>query len=576
MLWILVASIRAQEAYGSCGKPSIQFGGGLDGRQQSDTSYKSSGGKNNLFNHGTAQDFDTIAQFICDRLNDQKCKPAQTRCDDAKREASKAKRGQDTIDKFFSVLEQSSVTVPPIVQPSPSPSPSPSPAPAQIPVQIPIPKQVPETETQANPTLGIKNPVTTLSLTVDPLPVAEPTANSQAQKNVETTSDQIAPTADPSTSVLVPTLPVEQALNPEAMDAIYPFQIAVIVVEMFVYALSCAAFALVWRNRDYAPFKSKQLPLLTIGLVAGFFWSVGTMEGVGILTLDGCVFWTVFLQYCFGVHLYLTVFIVRLLRLYWVMIRLEGPDLLHHCLIALSWVPSLIMGIVAAAMGSDAITPNPVFKGITKVCIYNWGPLFAFLFIWTLLQLVVLAYLNHRLISVKKAFNEYRETRWALLVMSVTVLVIFALKMAGAPKSIAGKVIICFIQMISAISLFWSSFGWTLYGFFFYKDQQLEEWKRSFRDDYLPSDFKSSVDLSVPEKTQSIVSEKSWRSTLVRKYAGLSANTGRSQLSVISEESAEESVEEPPRVMSIQSIYSQLRLSIGFDRWSITSTPKTL
>ncbi|KAI8903557.1 hypothetical protein EDD86DRAFT_214739, partial [Gorgonomyces haynaldii] len=103
----LASAVAAQnDAFGQCGKPDIKFGGGLEGRSQSDTSFVSSGGKNNLYQHGSAQRFGIISQFICDRLNDQ-CRDSTAfkNCDAAKKAADAAQRGQATIDAFLNTLQ---------------------------------------------------------------------------------------------------------------------------------------------------------------------------------------------------------------------------------------------------------------------------------------------------------------------------------------------------------------------------------------------------------------------------------------------------------------------------------------
>ncbi|KAI8914201.1 hypothetical protein EDD86DRAFT_222493 [Gorgonomyces haynaldii] len=103
---VLTSALAQNDAFGQCGKPDIKFGGGLEGRSQSDTSFVSSGGKNNLYQHGSAQRFGIISQFICDRLNDQ-CRDSTAfkNCDAAKKAADAAQRGQATIDAFLNTLQ---------------------------------------------------------------------------------------------------------------------------------------------------------------------------------------------------------------------------------------------------------------------------------------------------------------------------------------------------------------------------------------------------------------------------------------------------------------------------------------
>lgn len=91
--------------FGSCSNPSIKFANGLDGRKEAAFAPVDQ----TDFNHGSALNIKIIADFICDRLNDQ-CKAGAAvvaKCQSASAAASQQK-GQAAADAFNQALGVSS------------------------------------------------------------------------------------------------------------------------------------------------------------------------------------------------------------------------------------------------------------------------------------------------------------------------------------------------------------------------------------------------------------------------------------------------------------------------------------
>ncbi|KAL5498255.1 hypothetical protein ACEPAH_2395 [Sanghuangporus vaninii] len=91
ILLVFSSSALAAPSFGSCSTPQIKFAAGLDGRKE--TSFQATDLKS--FNHGSTDDIDTIANFICQQLQSS-CKAnsdAVNLCNSAVSAADKAATG---------------------------------------------------------------------------------------------------------------------------------------------------------------------------------------------------------------------------------------------------------------------------------------------------------------------------------------------------------------------------------------------------------------------------------------------------------------------------------------------------
>lgn len=109
-------TFRRAADLGSCSNPTIEFGVGFEGRKEG--SFRPV--NNADFNHGSAQKIGIIAEFICNRLNDQCKAPSETvaQCEQASAAAVAATQDQTAADVFNSVLEGGGAAAAPAAKPA--------------------------------------------------------------------------------------------------------------------------------------------------------------------------------------------------------------------------------------------------------------------------------------------------------------------------------------------------------------------------------------------------------------------------------------------------------------------------
>ncbi|KAI8914464.1 hypothetical protein EDD86DRAFT_199398 [Gorgonomyces haynaldii] len=250
-------------------------------------------------------------------------------------------------------------------------------------------------------------------------------------------------------------------------------------------------------NRDYPPIKAKQLNVMTIAVFSCFCWwigdtiSLGTFESFGSVIY--CPLWVVIFQVVFGIQLYLTVFTFRLLRLYFILVRTKSPEgLLFWSVIALSFVPSFVMGLIPIFMPGKLISVNPVPAGITLSCEVTSFPYYVALFLPIFIQISFIGFLNFKVAFIRRSFNEFQETKISFIISVLVVIVGFFLRMYKYQDTIPGKLALSFGELIAAMSLFWATMYKPLYGLLFNKEGHLKEWQRGLKDEKLPSDLRYS------------------------------------------------------------------------------------
>ncbi|KAI8911688.1 hypothetical protein EDD86DRAFT_245951 [Gorgonomyces haynaldii] len=226
------------------------------------------------------------------------------------------------------------------------------------------------------------------------------------------------------------------------------------------------AFATALWNVAYPPFKSKQLITQSLG-------AFGDSPA-----FSACALWSVWITFVFGTHLMLSLSVLRLYRLYLILVKRMRPSDTTKSIylaVALSWLPCVCAGIVSQIL--------PSLVGTTQcwLNVYLLSTLEAFV----LLQLILLIYINSLLST---AFNEYLKLQIAYITMALytvgeTVIVIMEL------DSPAVKIVISFGRLLTTLSLIWAVLFSSLYGFLFQREQYLERWRLGLHQDNIPRRF---------------------------------------------------------------------------------------
>jgi hypothetical protein len=144
-----------------------------------------------------------------------------------------------------------------------------------------------------------------------------------------------------------------------------PWKLVVLAIGITVFLLGYLAIGFAFLNREFAPLKAKQLPVLLLALISATCWWMGTLQALGVIQQTGifryCLLWGVWLQTVLGVQLHLTIYTFRILRLYYILVQVWTPTgFLFWTLVLSVWAPSLIMGMLPIFMPGRFFTTLPV------------------------------------------------------------------------------------------------------------------------------------------------------------------------------------------------------------------------
>ncbi|KAJ3303983.1 hypothetical protein HDV03_003221 [Kappamyces sp. JEL0829] len=144
----------------------------------------------------------------------------------------------------------------------------------------------------------------------------------------------------------------------------------------------------------------------------------------------------------------------------------------------------VILGITAAVNLGRYISPLPYVKAPFPEPLCKWeNDTFLYLcYSSVLIQLVFLYYLNYRLSGIRSAFNEFKETQFALIASTVFFVVDVALVMSSACYYTWGFWLVWICNIGASNMLIWSVIGKPIYGYFFRYEQYLAEWRKGTKD----------------------------------------------------------------------------------------------
>jgi hypothetical protein len=184
-----------------------------------------------------------------------------------------------------------------------------------------------------------------------------------------------------------------------------------------VFLIGYCSMGLVLVNKDWQPFKAKQPYVLLLSLLSSTCWWIGNLQALGVIdqvdVFSICVLWGVWMQVVFGVLLYLVTMIFRLLRLYFILVLSRPAEgLVYWMIIGLCYLPAVIMGMIPVVFPGKFMSQVPVVIAAQPngdlACDF-FDPLYANSLLGSSgLLLLVLYFLNYKISTVRKAFNEYK------------------------------------------------------------------------------------------------------------------------------------------------------------------------
>jgi hypothetical protein len=168
-----------------------------------------------------------------------------------------------------------------------------------------------------------------------------------------------------------------------------------------------------WKRKTYPPIAAKQLVPITLSLIAATFWLVGRLYSYGMFGFDGifqyCHFWKYFCQCCLGVNLYLSVFIFRFRRLYYIMILKKPIESWSFWLpIALPVVVAVIIITVPLFVFVHSTDISWNLYGYKIYCLDSKPYYSSSIYLVVLVQASLIISHTLKLAKVRKAVNEVR------------------------------------------------------------------------------------------------------------------------------------------------------------------------
>lgn len=148
------------------------------------------------------------------------------------------------------------------------------------------------------------------------------------------------------------------------------------------------------------------------------------------------------------------------------------------------YIPSLLVSMLTF-LSPDFVGAAPFsIKDQPPRCHFIGVVLLYLMFASVGIQVLFLFYMNFRLSLIREAFNEYKETMFALIVGTVCFIVDVAVLMTNYTSHPAGFWIIWVCNIVSTNVLIWSVLLKPLYGFIFRREAYLNDWKEvKFRFD---------------------------------------------------------------------------------------------
>ncbi|KAH6563530.1 hypothetical protein BASA50_002562 [Batrachochytrium salamandrivorans] len=249
-----------------------------------------------------------------------------------------------------------------------------------------------------------------------------------------------------------------------------------LVIGIVTLSIDIIAFLIALYNQDYPPLRAKQLFLVGMGLVAGCLWFFGFMHAAGMFVLSGffsnCPLWTVVVQISLGTQLVLITIMLRLYRLYRVIVQqkpISGLDFRFWWSVIL--LPMVLTAAIALILPSEDVN---YLDPATGVCQFNYVFKFAIMgvvFITIIIVGVFMLFVQSKIhIS---AFNEFRENRILFTIALVTLFVNFFCNVTSLYRSSWAQVSVAIIDLVAVHLNFWILLFGPLYACYFNREDYL-------------------------------------------------------------------------------------------------------
>jgi hypothetical protein len=273
------------------------------------------------------------------------------------------------------------------------------------------------------------------------------------------------------------------------------YEIINLCVGTFLFSISLTGLTIALAKRSFPPIKAKSPHLVALALLANIAFWIGKLQAHGFLGYDGvlhnCTFWGIWVQCVLGVCLMNAVLSLRYQRLYTVLILRQSTWSLR------TYIPSIVYALVVLTCAVlSSIMPRTMgfyWDENSNNCFSTKASMYMFL-PCIIIGIAILAVLTWRLRHVRDAFNEYRETRYGIILLLLAFAINTVLMVTGYGRYRWAKHILVIISFLWGNLYFWMVMGKPIYGYLFDRRRSQERFIAGLKIDawqYMEFTYKS-------------------------------------------------------------------------------------
>ncbi|XP_011270471.1 hypothetical protein CAOG_08830 [Capsaspora owczarzaki ATCC 30864] len=265
-------------------------------------------------------------------------------------------------------------------------------------------------------------------------------------------------------------------------------------------------------HREYKPLKAKQLDLVILSLIAGWFYMLGTLQARWVLPHSGvfsnCAFWGIAAQLMLGGYLWIVAVLFRLYRLNYILLNPQIRKKARHpawmyLRLFLFWVPGILLCLIAIGTGGVSHDSLPKDDGTFTgdMCHSNKDWTKGFLGL-ALVYFLVMLYYAFRLRNIRLSFNEFAYTKYLGVVVLVAFSVYGIVLMLDYDYYLWGRIVIGYIVLLCTQAFFCFQIGSPVWGCMFDRENYAHQFRMNMSKDATPSARKQQQSSSKQHSSQ--------------------------------------------------------------------------
>jgi hypothetical protein len=201
-----------------------------------------------------------------------------------------------------------------------------------------------------------------------------------------------------------------------------PHQLASLVIGAVFTSVLLAMVALAFLKRgEYLPFRMKQTNLLMLTMIFGIFWWVGNLVALDIVRIpesnSSCFFLLYMAPNVLGINSYLSVLAYRMLRLYYIAVKMTKFDRKIYGFLLFQFFP-VLAGVVWAIIARQDV----IIADTETTCLYSSRIFLAYIYLTVFWQILFLFVMNYKCSKIIRSVNEYREIRLVLIIDGILII----------------------------------------------------------------------------------------------------------------------------------------------------------